>query len=119
VRAGEPICGPLGMTGAPGPSNVRAGEPICGPLEVVITGPVGAACGPLGGIGGGFVEPARRTGVGGGVVDGVAGRGGRLMPVGGALRARRGGSGGKRRPHAWQTASSSAFSALQNGQNLI
>jgi hypothetical protein len=41
------------------------------------------------------------------------------MPVGGALRPLRGGNGGRRRPHAWQTASSSAFSALQNGQNLI
>jgi hypothetical protein len=47
------------------------------------------------------------------------GRGGSWMPVGGALRARRGGSGGSRRPHAEQVASSSAFSALQNGQNRI
>lgn len=42
---------------------------------------------------------------------------GSCTPVGGAFR-RRGGSGGKRRPHAWQVASSSAFSAVQNGQNL-
>jgi hypothetical protein len=58
-----------------------------------------------------------RRGAGGAVVEG--GRGGSWTPVGGALRARRGGSGGKRRPHAWQEASSSAFSALQNGQNRM
>jgi hypothetical protein len=46
-------------------------------------------------------------------------RDGKLTPLGGAFRVRRGGSGGRRRPHAWQTARSSAFSALQNGQNLI
>jgi hypothetical protein len=64
-----------------------------------------------------MVEPARRGIGGGAVVEG--GRGGSWTPVGGALRARRGGSGGKRRPHAWQEASSSAFSALQNGQNRM
>jgi hypothetical protein len=46
-------------------------------------------------------------------------RGGSWTPVGGALRCRRGGSGGNRRPHARHDASSSAFSALQNGQNRI
>jgi hypothetical protein len=67
-----------------------------------------------GGVGGGIVA-GLRTG-GGGIVVGA--RGGSCTPVGGALRARRGGSGGSRRPHALHTASSSAFSALQNGQNL-
>jgi hypothetical protein len=98
---------------------VRAGEPIVGPLAVVICGPLGAAVGAVCGIGGGFVWPGRRAGVGGGAAEELAGRGGSWIPVGGAFRARRGGSGGRRRPHAWQTASSSAFSALQNGQNLI
>src|SRR5206468_3021206 len=65
--------------------------------------PVGLRAAP--GIGGGMVEPAR---------------GGSVMPVGGPLLpARLGGSGGRRRPHAWHTASSSAFSALQNGQNRM
>jgi hypothetical protein len=59
-----------------------------------------------------------RTGSGGGFGEpGV--RGGSWTPVAGALRARRGGKGGSRRPHDWHTASSSAFSALQNGQNRI
>jgi hypothetical protein len=72
-------------------------------------GGIGAACGPLADDG--------RTG-GGAVVDDR--RGGSWIPVGGALRARaRGGNGGKRRPHAWQTARSSLFSALQNGQKRI
>jgi hypothetical protein len=44
--------------------------------------------------GGGFVVPARRAGTAGG----PALRGGSWTPVGGALRARRGGSGGSRRP---------------------
>jgi hypothetical protein len=48
----------------------------------------------------------------------LAARGGSSTPVAGALRDRRGGNGGRRRPHDWHTASSSAFSALQNGQNL-
>ncbi|HET7503397.1 MAG TPA: hypothetical protein VFK02_20390 [Kofleriaceae bacterium] len=46
--------------------------------------------------GGGFVVPDLR-GTGGGVAG--AGRGGSWTPVPGALRARRGGSGGRRRPH--------------------
>ena len=61
--------------------------------------------------------PALRVGTGGGFVG--ADRGGSWTPVPGALRARRGGRGGSRRPHDWHTASSSAFSALQNGQNLM
>jgi hypothetical protein len=70
----------------------------CGPLD-----DGGATCGPLG------------------TVDADGGRrGGSWMPVVGALRARaRGGSGGRRRPHAWHTARSSLFSALQNGQKRI
>jgi hypothetical protein len=76
--------------------------------------PSGAALPAAGaaGTGGGFVGRARGAG-------GAAGRFGSWMPVGGALRPLRGGNGGRRRPHAWHTASSSAFSALQNGQNLI
>jgi hypothetical protein len=77
--------------------------------------PTGTAT--AGGVGGGIVLPVRR-GVGGGWIV-VGGRGGSWTPVGGALRARRGGSGGRRRPHAWHEASSSAFSALQNGQNRM
>jgi hypothetical protein len=70
---------------------------------------------PGSGSGGGTVCPDFRcTGAGA-----TAWRCGSWIPVGGALRARRGGSGGNRRPHAWHAASSSAFSALQNGQNLI
>jgi hypothetical protein len=45
--------------------------------------------------GGGLVVPALRAGAAGG----LALRGGSWTPVGGALRARRGGSGGSRRPH--------------------
>ncbi len=77
----------------------------------------------IGGDGGGeiAVTLARTGGVisVGGLVGDVGGRCGSCTPVGGALRARRGGNGGKRRPHAWHTASSSAFSALQNGQNRM
>jgi hypothetical protein len=69
--------------------------------------------------GGGLVEPDRRGAVTGGGCVVVAARGGNSTPVAGALRARRGGSGGSRRPHDWQTARSSAFSALQNGQNRM
>lgn len=82
------------------------------------------------GIGGGSVEPfARAAGAGvvrGGVVPpgrcgcAVGARCGSVMPVGcPLLPARRGGNGGKRRPHDWHAAISSAFSALQNGQNRI
>jgi hypothetical protein len=46
------------------------------------------------GSGGGTVVPDLRCG------SGAAGRGGNCTPVGGALRARRGGNGGSRRPHA-------------------
>jgi hypothetical protein len=83
-------------------------------------GPDAAGCcpnAPVGsGSGGGTVCPDLRC-TGTGAVFGA--RGGSWMPVGGALRARRGGNGGRRRPHAWHAASSSAFSALQNGQNRI
>jgi hypothetical protein len=75
--------------------------------------PAGAAAPATGG---GLVLPDRVRGG----VDGVAGgRGGSCTPLAGALRARRGGSGGSRRPHDWHTARSSAFSALQNGQNRM
>ena len=82
------------------------------PAEVTVT-PGGA-----GALGGGLVVPLRRGAVTGGGCVVLAARGGSRTPVAGALRARRGGSGGRRRPHDWHTASSSAFSALQNGQNL-
>jgi hypothetical protein len=81
------------------------------PADVTIT--PGCAADP-----GGCVVLARRGAVTGGGCVVLALRGGSSTPVGGALRARRGGTGGRRRPHAWHTASSSAFSALQNGQNL-
>ena len=69
--------------------------------------------------GGGWLDPAGlRVGSGGGFVV-PEDRRGSSIPVAGAFRARRGGSGGKRRPHAWHAAISSEFSALQNGQNLI
>ena len=48
----------------------------------------------------------------------VGARGGSCTPVAGALRARRGGSGGSLRPHCAHVPCSSVFSALQNGQNL-
>jgi hypothetical protein len=47
-------------------------------------------------IGGGFDVGLRGTGGG---AAGLVVRGGSCTPVGGALRARRGGNGGKRRPH--------------------
>jgi hypothetical protein len=46
-------------------------------------------------------------------------RGGMIVDGGPLLPARRGGSGGKRRPHAAHAVASSTFSELQNGQNLI
>jgi hypothetical protein len=112
------------MAGADPPTDPAADpEPGAGiaPLADAAGAPEGASAleldAPVGGpgSGGGFVVPARRGGTAG---DGGA-RGGSCTPVGGALRARRGGSGGSLRPHDWHTASSSAFSALQNGQNRM
>jgi hypothetical protein len=74
------------------------------------------------GVGGGIVEPLLRGGIGGAFAAPVARGTGGVMPVGGAPArepARRGGSGGNRRLHDAHTVLSSAFSALQNGQNLI
>src|SRR5207247_1288763 len=69
---------------------------------------------------GGACESLRRRAGSPSGGGGACGRGGSWTPVGWPLLpARRGGNGGSRRPHAWHTASSSAFSALQNGQNLI
>jgi hypothetical protein len=76
-------------------------------------------------IGGGCERTAGRGADGGTAGRGpdggtTGGRCGNCTPVGGALRVgpRRGGNGGNRRPHVPQTVFSSAFSALQNGQNL-
>jgi hypothetical protein len=82
---------------------------------------LGSGGGIVGGLRGGSGPAGElpRVGVGGGVPAPV-GRGGNTTPVGWPLLpARRGGSGGKRRPHDAHTADSSAFSALQNGQNRI
>jgi hypothetical protein len=93
-----------------------AGAPCdAGGIEPSCTGAVFAS-------GGGAVVPLRR-GPGGGAFVAPAARGtGGVMPVGCAPPrepARRGGSGGNRRLHDPHTAASSAFSALQNGQNRI
>jgi len=87
-----------------------------GPADPAAFGPAGAGGGGTAGVdtvgavpsaaaepadagvvpgGGGFVVPARRAGAAGWPVL----RGGSWTPVAGALRARRGGSGGSRRPH--------------------
>src|SRR5262245_51965339 len=77
--------------------------------------PAGGGCG---GCDCDAAAPGGRDGAAVGGTDGV--RGGSWTPDADAPgpRVRRGGSGGRRRPHCWHTASSSAFSALQNGQNL-
>ena len=126
----EPGNGPPGPAPGIAPLAPTAGadpatdpEPGAGiaPLADAAGAPEGGSApeldAPVGGpdSGGGFVVPARRGGIAGD--DGA--RGGSCTPVGGALRARRGGSGGSLRPHDWHTASSSAFSALQNGQNRM
>jgi len=112
--SGGPTCvGPDGgaLAGATG-GGVIAGDDVSG----------GPTCpGAPGAPGAGVVDApgadaAGRRGSGGNV---PGGRGGKFTPVGGALRARRGGSGGNRRPHDAQTLCSSVFSALQNGQNRI
>jgi hypothetical protein len=103
--------------GSRSPGTAGGGEPSRGarPTDASLApGGIGSPCGI-----GGWVEVARRGAVTGGGCVVVEARGGSSTPVGGALRARRGGSGGNRRPHDWHTASSSAFSALQNGQNRI
>jgi hypothetical protein len=104
-------CGTLGTTGTT-PADVTM-TPGC--AEAGCAAPDCAVAG----LGGGVVVPVLRGAVTGGGCVVLAARGGRRTPVAGALRARRGGSGGRRRPHDWHTASSSAFSALQNGQNLM
>lgn len=137
--AGVPVVGPasgamrgigVGATGGvaigASPSHVGAESTVVAGVSAICDGRgVGAVSGSAGSgsagygcveIAGAIVWPGLR---GGNVLP--AGRFGSRIPVGGALRVapRRGGNGGKRRPHAWQTARSSAFSALQNGQNLI
>src|SRR6185312_190148 len=102
----------FGGGGLDGEGGLRGGWAIAGAGCAAIgavggaaaAAPIGAVCGDVGG---------RCGPLGGTVLD--ARRGGSWMPVGGALRAARarGGSGGKRRPHAWHTARSSLFSALQ------
>jgi hypothetical protein len=74
------------------------------------------------GVGGGIDVPLLRGPTGGAFVAPVARGTGGVMPVGGAPArepARRGGSGGNRRLHDAHTVLSSAFSALQNGQDRI
>ena len=69
----------------------------CGGAGVADSAEVPPAGSPTAGCGG-IVEPVRvREMAGGGCAPG---RGAKVTPVGGALRARRGGNGGKRRPHA-------------------
>jgi hypothetical protein len=84
---------------------------------MVGAGAIGAAVGADAMVGAGAIGAAARGGIGGGTV--VLVRGGSWIPVGGALRARRGGSGGSRRAHAPQATTSSGFSALQKGQKRM
>jgi hypothetical protein len=118
---------PAEVTITPGCAGGTAatGGPAGGPTVPDGSGADGSGADAAGGgltatawpTGGGFVVPDLRDG---GAGDWAApARGGSWTPVAGALRGRRGGRGGSRRPHAWHTASSSAFSALQNGQNRI
>lgn len=113
ATVGTATAGAGGSSTAP----VAGGRADAGSCAVVVRAGAGDGGSSAAGAatGGGMVGPVRRSG-GDCVV--LVGRSGSCTPVGGAFRARRGGNGGKRRPHAWHVASSSAFSALQNGQNL-
>ena len=110
----EPAC-----TGPDGVPDDDVIEPGCaGTDDVMPCGGSPPDC-DVAGIGGGIVLPLRGVGGTAGGFDGGFARGGNCTPVGGAPRAaRRGGNGGSLRPHVSQVALSSAFSALQNGQNL-
>ncbi len=84
---------PDGLWGAADPDGL-AGPAGCGAFGAARAPNVLEALDTLGGI----VVPALRSGSGGGCVVPEV-RGGSWTPVGGALRARRGGRGGSRRPH--------------------
>lgn len=81
----------------PAAGGIAPEAPALGPAAPAAGGSAPEALAPAAPVsGGGLVVPDLRIGG----TDGLAGgRGGSVTPVAGALRARRGGNGGSRRPH--------------------